>query len=59
MSGFYDEIEIEDFDYDAVSEMYSYPCPCGDKFLISKVLTVDGRMTCCKGKKLHDVPAVR
>jgi diphthamide biosynthesis protein 3 len=34
---FYDEIEIEDFDYDDETRMYTYPCPCGDKFQISKV----------------------
>ena len=32
---FYDEIEIEDFDYDDVNKLYTYPCPCGDKFKIS------------------------
>ncbi len=31
----YDEIEIEDLDFDAESEMFYYPCPCGDKFQIS------------------------
>jgi hypothetical protein len=32
---FYDEIEIEDFDYDEINNLYTYPCPCGDKFQIS------------------------
>lgn len=36
MSSFYDEIEIEDFLYDPIAEKYSYPCPCGDRFIISK-----------------------
>ncbi|CAK9296949.1 unnamed protein product [Gordionus sp. m RMFG-2023] len=36
MSIYHDEIEIEDFEYDINSEMYFYPCPCGDKFQISK-----------------------
>jgi diphthamide biosynthesis protein 3 len=31
----YDEIEIEDLDFDAEVEMFFYPCPCGDKFQIS------------------------
>ncbi|GAB7349147.1 hypothetical protein MBLNU459_g8087t1 [Dothideomycetes sp. NU459] len=31
----YDEIEIEDMTYDATLELYTYPCPCGDKFEIS------------------------
>ncbi|KAH8876455.1 DPH3 [Schistosoma japonicum] len=36
MSVFHDEIEIEDMEYDKESETYSYPCPCGDRFLITK-----------------------
>ncbi|PKS07029.1 hypothetical protein jhhlp_005626 [Lomentospora prolificans] len=31
----YDEIEIEDMTYDADRELYTYPCPCGDRFEIS------------------------
>ena len=31
----YDEVEIEDLDFDADSRMFYYPCPCGDKFQIS------------------------
>lgn len=31
----YDEIEIEDLDFDAETEMFFYPCPCGDKFQIT------------------------
>lgn len=38
MSIFHDEIEIEDFEFDEEEEIYYYPCPCGDKFQISKVL---------------------
>jgi diphthamide biosynthesis protein 3 len=30
----YEEIEIEDMDYDPIEYMYTYPCPCGDKFCI-------------------------
>ena len=30
----YDEIEIEDMEYDDVEQTYYYPCPCGDKFFI-------------------------
>ena len=33
----HDEIEIEDFIYDTEAEVFSYPCPCGDVFTISKV----------------------
>ena len=31
----YEEVEIEDLDYDPVELMYTYPCPCGDKFRIT------------------------
>lgn len=37
MSVFHDEIEIEDFEYDEEEEIYYYPCPCGDRFQVSKV----------------------
>lgn len=37
MSVFHDEIEIEDFEYDEEEDIYHYPCPCGDRFEISKV----------------------
>jgi hypothetical protein len=33
----YDEVEIEDMDYDASKKTYFYPCPCGDKFFITLV----------------------
>lgn len=28
----YDEIEIEDMDFDEETGTFFYPCPCGDKF---------------------------
>ena len=31
----YDEIEIEDMTYDPETMLYSYPCPCGDRFKIT------------------------
>ena len=31
---YYEEIEIEDLDYDPKKQLYTYPCPCGDKFAI-------------------------
>lgn len=37
MSVYHDEIEIEDFEYDKEEDIYYYPCPCGDRFEISKV----------------------
>ncbi|XP_078514119.1 diphthamide biosynthesis protein 3-like [Lissotriton helveticus] len=36
MAVFHDEVEIEDFEYDEETETYFYPCPCGDRFAISK-----------------------
>ncbi|KAI9267879.1 hypothetical protein BDA99DRAFT_435581 [Phascolomyces articulosus] len=35
MTSFYDEIEIEDMEFDEDEQIYTYPCPCGDKFEIS------------------------
>ena len=37
MSVYHDEVEIEDFEYDPDTDIYHYPCPCGDRFEISKV----------------------
>lgn len=38
MSGtIYDEIEIEDFDFDPEFKIFYYPCPCGDRFQITEV----------------------
>jgi len=36
MTSYYDEVEIEDFEWDEDAEKYFYPCPCGDRFEISK-----------------------
>ncbi|XP_065808231.1 DPH3 homolog [Labrus bergylta] len=36
MSVFHDEVEIEDFEFDEETETFYFPCPCGDKFAISK-----------------------
>lgn len=33
----YDEIEIEDFDFDPEMKTFYYPCPCGDRFQITEV----------------------
>jgi len=35
MTSFYDEIEIEDFEFDEKTKTYHYPCPCGDRFEIT------------------------
>lgn len=42
MAIFHDEVEIEDFEYDEETETYYYPCPCGDRFEISKEMLQDG-----------------
>ena len=42
MSNVYDEIEIEDMVFDKDTEIYTYPCPCGDKFFISLEELLDG-----------------
>jgi len=31
----YEEVEIEDLDYDPEEYVYTYACPCGDKFRIT------------------------
>ncbi|KAG9286971.1 hypothetical protein G9A89_001209 [Geosiphon pyriformis] len=42
MTSFYDEIEIEDFEFDEQTKTYHYPCPCGDRFEITMVELMDG-----------------
>ena len=37
MGAYYDEIEIEDMVWDAEKRVYHYPCPCGDRFEISRL----------------------
>ena len=31
----YDEVEIEDLDFEPDNQTFYYPCPCGDKFVIT------------------------
>uniref|UniRef100_A0A7R9VMJ4 Diphthamide biosynthesis protein 3 n=1 Tax=Pseudictyota dubia TaxID=2749911 RepID=A0A7R9VMJ4_9STRA len=38
----YEEVEIEDLDYDSTEQLYTYPCPCGDKFRITLEELWDG-----------------
>lgn len=42
MSVYHDEVEIEDFEYDEELETYFYPCPCGDRFEITKEDLLNG-----------------
>ncbi|KAF8690175.1 hypothetical protein AX14_003102 [Amanita brunnescens Koide BX004] len=36
MGAYYDEIEIEDMTWDDEKQVFHYPCPCGDRFEISR-----------------------
>jgi diphthamide biosynthesis protein 3 len=40
--GVYDEVDIEDMDFDAATKSYWYPCPCGDRFVITEDELYDG-----------------
>ncbi|KAI8848911.1 CSL zinc finger-domain-containing protein [Chytridium lagenaria] len=42
MTSFYDEVEIEDMDFDEDQKTYFYPCPCGDRFQITLDQLKDG-----------------
>ncbi len=37
MAAVYDDVEIEDMDFDEEKKTYYFPCPCGDKFFITLV----------------------
>ncbi|KAI5119679.1 hypothetical protein M0805_009623 [Coniferiporia weirii] len=36
MGAYYDEVEIEDMVWDEARGVFHYPCPCGDRFEISR-----------------------
>ncbi|CEO97772.1 Diphthamide biosynthesis protein 3 [Plasmodiophora brassicae] len=42
MATYYDEVDLDDMEFDESSGMYSYPCPCGDQFLLSLDDIIDG-----------------
>ncbi|GMI06086.1 hypothetical protein TrLO_g2302 [Triparma laevis f. longispina] len=42
MSLYYEEVEIEDMVYSPLERSYTYPCPCGDKFVITLEELWDG-----------------
>jgi diphthamide biosynthesis protein 3 len=42
MTSYYDEIEIEDMEYNEDEETYYFPCPCGDKFQITNQELMNG-----------------
>ncbi|KAH3902596.1 Kti11p SCDLUD_000176 [Saccharomycodes ludwigii] len=31
---YYDQIEIEDMTFDVDTQLFTYPCPCGDRFQV-------------------------
>ncbi|MCO5613838.1 hypothetical protein L7F22_068116 [Adiantum nelumboides] len=33
---YYDEVELEDMSYDEERDLFHYPCPCGDRFEITR-----------------------
>jgi diphthamide biosynthesis protein 3 len=41
MGAYYDEIEIEDMAWDEENGVFHYPCPCGDRFEISRKQLAD------------------
>ncbi len=38
----YDDVEIEDMRFDEDTQSFSYPCPCGDRFVITVEQLMDG-----------------
>ncbi|GAA5934243.1 hypothetical protein JCM3775_006947 [Rhodotorula graminis] len=42
MVSYYDELEIEDFAWDDDKKVFHYPCPCGDRFEISRAQLAKG-----------------
>lgn len=42
MSSIYEEVEIEDMTFSLAEGIYSYPCPCGDRFVIHIEDLLDG-----------------
>jgi diphthamide biosynthesis protein 3 len=50
LGSIYDEIEIEDMEFDDETETYYYPCPCGDRFFI----TLDDL---CSGEDIGECPS--
>ncbi|KAH8918342.1 zf-CSL-domain-containing protein, partial [Atractiella rhizophila] len=45
MPRYYDEIEIEDMVWDEKKGVFHYPCPCGDRFEITKKQLAEGDET--------------
>lgn len=49
----YDEVEIEDMQWRDDLGAFTYPCPCGDLFLITRVRLRPLRLlvVCCRARK--------
>lgn len=45
---FYDEIDLEEFKFDQERNLFFYPCPCGDNFIITveHLLIGENKATC-------------
>lgn len=46
MGSVYDEVEIEDMTWRADERAFTYPCPCGDKFIITLVRARQQGLVC-------------
>ena len=50
----YDEIEIDDMDFEEDERTFYYPCPCGDKFRITVAqLKAGGTIATCPSCSLQ------
>ncbi len=53
MTAVYDEVEIEDMDWNADAKGFYYPCPCGDKFFVALADLLEGEdLARCPGCSL-------
>ena len=41
-TGYYEEVEIEDMEWEADERRWTYPCPCGDRFVLTADELMDG-----------------
>jgi diphthamide biosynthesis protein 3 len=51
----YEEIEFEDLEFDDEEQHFTYPCPCGDKFIITLVRIFRSTATCGWVSTGHDI----
>ncbi|KAG4185317.1 hypothetical protein ERO13_A09G221800v2 [Gossypium hirsutum] len=50
----YDDVEIEDMQWNEELQAYTYPCPCGDLFQITKEeLKIGEEIACCPSCSLY------